>query len=211
MTLTSIRSLKLSWMMLLFLVLFSKNSSRFLVHGFWTDPQIFRTSSYIIPSRGFIFKKKRFIIQKHNRFMSADDSGSNEDAENKKFSTGRVGGRSPTPPPKKEMKINFKLPSWLVPLSIFLIGFKVFVQILFGGFGGGGNSNFVYYESSVYQTQTMLDDGKVETSRKESIKTNAPSLLNERQLLKQSQLMDRQYDRSVQSIITNQAFPNSDF
>ena len=43
------------------------------------------------------------------------------------------------------------------------------------------SSNFVFYESSVYESRVYNSEkGKVETSRKESIRTNLPELVNQK-------------------------------
>lgn len=77
---------------------------------------------------------------------------------------------------------------WSIPA--LLLGLIIIKGILFGG-GGGGGSTFVYYESSVYETRVYNNElGKVETSRKESFRSNIPSLVEQRQQKQQQQKPD---------------------
>jgi hypothetical protein len=54
-------------------------------------------------------------------------------------------------------------------------------------------SSFVYYQSSVYESRVMGVNGQLETTRKESVKTNVPNLLKEQ--ADQKKRMDREFDR----------------
>mmetsp|Transcript_31787 Transcript_31787/g.48030 ORF Transcript_31787/g.48030 Transcript_31787/m.48030 type:complete len:121 (+) Transcript_31787:667-1029(+) len=63
---------------------------------------------------------------------------------------------------------------WILPVAIALAAY-LFLQNLFGT----SSSSYVYYQSSVYESRIVGTDGKVETSRKESVKTNLPNWMME--------------------------------
>lgn len=102
-----------------------------------------------------------------------DDEQQDEIKERVKYSSARSGGRAKKP--EREAKSLFegasnpfiKLGTTLLAGVLFL---KVLGALLFGG------SSYVYYESSIYQTTTTSIDGKVETTRRESFKSNIPAL-----------------------------------
>mmetsp|Transcript_12636 Transcript_12636/g.18572 ORF Transcript_12636/g.18572 Transcript_12636/m.18572 type:complete len:187 (+) Transcript_12636:146-706(+) len=129
-------------------------------------------------------------------FMSNDTDDGNED-ESPKLSMRRVGGRAARFPVKNGTikKGKRKL---LLPVAVVLAAW-LFFQNLFSAPG----PSYVYYQSSVYETRIVGNDGKVETSRKENIKTNMPSLMEGRSA--DPSLLDRQFerqlDREVESMI----------
>lgn len=100
--------------------------------------------------------------------------------------TNRGGGRSrryPTPSKLTEKKDN----NWtglVASLAIFALLYNLFIS---GGgslLGGAGASNYYYYQSSFFESQTFSSDGKVDTARRESIRTNVPSLLQDKNALR---------------------------
>lgn len=65
-----------------------------------------------------------------------------------------------------------KVVLWLASAAFLWI---VFFSRLFGG--TGPSPNYVYYQSSVIERRVVGPDGNVETSRKESFKSNIPDLV----------------------------------
>ena len=61
-----------------------------------------------------------------------------------------------------------------------LAGLALILRLLFGGGGGSGNSNFYYYQSSSYESSVVTGDGRVDTARKKSIRSNIPGLIIEK-------------------------------
>lgn len=112
-----------------------------------------------------------------------ESSASTANTKNNKGRIGPLGGRKrkkPLPPEKE--KENF-LTLWNIPgLILFLLLAK---GIFLDGFSA--NSNFAYYESSVYETRMYNSEGKLETSRKESFRSNIPSLVEQRQQKQQQE------------------------
>jgi hypothetical protein len=112
-----------------------------------------------------------------------DDTSSsdNQNTENNHKSTGRAGGRkrrkSAKNPRKKEKQSPRSigmLPAVLLLSGVLLVLLK---GILFDNVSG--DPSFVYYESSVYESLTYGTDGRVETSRRESFRSNIPSLMEQ--------------------------------
>ncbi|CAB9497807.1 expressed unknown protein [Seminavis robusta] len=108
-----------------------------------------------------------------------DGNGGNDSEETKPRQNqgrfGPLGGRKK----RRQVKLSendnkFSFPLWGVSLLLgaFLLG-KIF--------GWGDDPSFVYYESSVYETRVYNRDGRVETSRKESFRSNIPTLVEEQQ------------------------------
>lgn len=102
-----------------------------------------------------------------------DQDGRNDAAgAKKKLSTaGRVGGRWS---PYKNKKGAFALLGWLIGAAAPLCLLWIVFQNLFGG---DDSSSFLYYQSSVFESNIVGEDGKAERSRKESVRTNIPSLI----------------------------------
>lgn len=85
-------------------------------------------------------------------------------------------------------------PGWIVVALPILCIWLAF-QNLFG-------SDFVYYQSTVFESTVVAPNGKVETARKESVRTNVPSLMEgrDKQLLQQSRAFDREIDRDIKTM-----------
>jgi hypothetical protein len=97
-------------------------------------------------------------------FSQEDDENSHQPSKN---TPGRAGGRAPRKPriikPRRAKGLATLSKSFLLPLLGLCLVFRLLL----------GSSSFVYYESSVYESRTYVD-GKVETSRKESVRSNVP-------------------------------------
>lgn len=147
-------------------------------------------------------KNPLFLSQESESGGDGNDEGNNDD-KNKSLSSGRAGGRRRAPKKKNDEKKG--VPGWLIGAGIPLLVLWLVVGNLFGG---GSDSSFVYYQSSVYESSIMGENGQVERSRKESVRTNVPSLLperqqgNDRQLLRQSPdpTFERAMDREMRSL-----------
>jgi hypothetical protein len=136
----------------------------------------------------------------------------------KKISTARAGGRVASssrrladarPSAGETGSIVLSLGKLAIPLLVAWL----FLQMLFGGIGGLiSPGSYVFYQSSVHESRVYTSDGKVETKREESIRSNVPSLL-ERQsspyrskgyLSPSSQLMDEandEFDRALKDMM----------
>jgi hypothetical protein len=68
----------------------------------------------------------------------------------------------------------------LLRLVAPLVGLTLVLRLLFGGGGGGSSSNFYYYQNSSFESRVVTGDGKVDTARKESIRSNIPGLIIEK-------------------------------
>ena len=101
----------------------------------------------------------------------------------KKISTARAGGRVTSSSRKvadarPSAGNSGSIVSSLDRLAIPLLAALLFLQMLFGGIGGLiSPGSYVFYQSSVYESRVYTPDGKVETKREESIRSNVPSLL----------------------------------
>jgi len=123
-------------------------------------------------------------LDENDGLSGTNDQNANNDSEkNIDRSFKKIGGRvvrqsnmapdtdEDTKPPRKRR--------WgfiAVPILAVLLMFNV----LFGA-GGGGGSNYVYYQSSVYESRVVMPDGRIDTTRKESIRSNVPALLEGKQ------------------------------
>lgn len=132
--------------------------------------------------------------QVDNIIPSNNDDNDNSGGERKPLTTRRIGGRSSAAPSRDEPR------GWL-----FLAVPVVAVWLLFQNLFGGPYSDFVYYESSVYESRVIGEGGKVETARKESVRTNIPGLVegrgkDEQRMLRQSDDFDRAMDRELKNM-----------
>jgi len=106
---------------------------------------------------------------------------------------GQLGGRNKKDRLKKTEKKSF--PWWSIPA--ILLTLLLFKRIFFGA----GDPSFVYYESSVYESSVYRGDGRVETSRKESFKSNIPSLVEDQQRRRQIQQNDDASSPAIQRLL----------
>lgn len=87
----------------------------------------------------------------------------------------RVGGRKVRRQKPKQKRPN-SLPL-ILPLAL------VFYLFFSQPFGSRGNPSYVYYQSSVYESTVVGSDGRAETSRQESIKSNLPELVRKQRAI----------------------------
>eukprot|EP00565_Helicotheca_tamesis_P006859 CAMPEP_0185725120 /NCGR_PEP_ID=MMETSP1171-20130828/1448_1 /TAXON_ID=374046 /ORGANISM="Helicotheca tamensis, Strain CCMP826" /LENGTH=187 /DNA_ID=CAMNT_0028393157 /DNA_START=372 /DNA_END=935 /DNA_ORIENTATION=+ len=114
----------------------------------------------------------------------SNSSSSSSSQQSRPMSTARVGGRRSSPPPpkrnnKKDTDDNvFGLLKFVLPIMALIWLLQSLLSGIFF-FGGGGSStgNYVYYQSSTFESRTIKSDGTIETAKKESVRTNMPSLI----------------------------------
>lgn len=160
--------------------------------------------------------------------MSNDDNSSSnkeDDSIIPSKSTRRAGGRvrNKIRPSKKDpAESPPKLPGWVKTIIIPVAALWILSQLIFGGESTSSSPNYYYYQSSVYQSSVYGPDGRVDTAKKESVRTNMPGLSAEQ---KQSRLpvrdrddpnvlldyerradeeFDRQLDREIESMMRMQ-------
>jgi len=86
----------------------------------------------------------------------------------------RAGGRKPRPK-KQDPEPKKKGPNLVVP-GLLLVLF-LSLKSLFGY--DTNNPSYVYYQSSLFESTVVNQDGRRETSRQESFKSNIPELVKE--------------------------------
>lgn len=139
--------------------------------------------------------KKRLVTSGSRLFAKpdygGDDNREDSDEQKRSITTARAGGRSTTP---KKVKISIgtnendggavgviqRAISNIVKVIVAVWIVRSLLGILFGFGGGGGSDNpsYVYYQSTVYESRSISSDGKVERIRRESMKSNIPSLIS---------------------------------
>jgi hypothetical protein len=169
---------------------------------------ICRQRSVVVPSHGNL---RSFQDIRTKRYTVVDNENDNLDQEvfrkeqgRKKYSAARAGGRSRViitlQRKKNETSTILSLGQRLI---LPVVGLWILFQFIFGGLTST-SSNFVYYESSVHETRMYNNNGKVETSRQERIRSNIPGLMERRGTQKDILLEDKrikdQFDREFQSI-----------
>jgi len=128
-------------------------------------------------------------ITDDNGIESNTLDGRNGDCQQQSISTARAGGRSKRKiqngtSSNRSLLATFleqvkKLLLWVTVLP--LIGFLL-ASILHIGTPSDGS--YVYYESTVYETRSYTPDGELQRVRKESVKSNIPSLISGEKIIK---------------------------
>ena len=172
--------------------------------------------------------------------MVKDDSSPDEEETKEKISksdspkrpnkssatTKRIGGRSKSRS-KRTLRVrkpnkNESGPSkWLIVFCVPLFVLWLFFQTLVGE---ESPPSTYYYQSSVYESRIYNADGKVETSRKESFRSNVPGLVEERSTRNERQEggpldssyflrgnPDKEFDRELESMMRIQQKMLDDF
>lgn len=144
-----------------------------------------------------------------NKESDGDDNQSSHSPSGKKYSSARLGGRKRKALVTKNDKDDDddknmqKFKKWATLLAPILVACVLLKSLLFGG---GDNPSYVYYQSSIYESRTYGADGQLETSRKESFRSNIPALIEGRQKDGQSSYLLRQnvdegFERALDSFI----------
>lgn len=106
-----------------------------------------------------------------SRLLSTEgDNYDGDNADQRKNGVRRIGGRTKRGVAARESVGKQGFPWWGVPTTILSLLF------LKGVLDFGNDSSFAYYESTVYESRVYNSDGRMETSRKESFRSNIPSL-----------------------------------
>eukprot|EP00567_Pseudictyota_dubia_P002415 CAMPEP_0197466752 /NCGR_PEP_ID=MMETSP1175-20131217/65216_1 /TAXON_ID=1003142 /ORGANISM="Triceratium dubium, Strain CCMP147" /LENGTH=260 /DNA_ID=CAMNT_0043002805 /DNA_START=109 /DNA_END=891 /DNA_ORIENTATION=+ len=100
-----------------------------------------------------------------------------------KASVARAGGRSRSgvPPRRNESELTKREVPGYVKLGAVVALLVLLLKSLLGGLLGGAGSapsSYVYYQASMYESRTVGPDGRMETTRKESVRSNVPSLIS---------------------------------
>jgi len=144
------------------------------------------------------------IIRCHGRFTSRQefanlvlrataDNDNNENAnadDDKKKAIGRAGGRSRQMSSRPKQEEKRSIVAYLVLFSLMFV-----LSPLFDGVIDSSSPSVYYYQSSSFEMTVYSQDGSVQTSRKESVQTNIPTLLEGRRLLEDKQFMEKGYTR----------------
>jgi hypothetical protein len=122
------------------------------------------------------------VLASTDRGLERLEGMSNDSETITKVSVSRAGGRSRSM--KKQEKNNGPgFPSWLIGLVLVcLLSLKL-----------TSSGSFMFYESSVYESRVYTSDGKVETTRKESVRSNVQDpklLLDEQRRMVESRMDD---------------------
>jgi hypothetical protein len=180
--------IRLSWLLIFSSVLIN---SWLPCSGFQVFHAGFLDRQY--PSRTLFPLKSRhnsFILWSHEDSeefsILASDGNTKDDAQLPPMSTRRVGGRSKSTVRTKGrddlVKNTFSslLRSWRQwTLPILVAGFLL--SSLFGRIGRPTQQSYTFYQSNVYETRIVDSDGKIQTSRQETIRTNLPQALRDTQ------------------------------
>jgi hypothetical protein len=96
-----------------------------------------------------------------------------------KKSVKRIGGRARPRPRRRnindDVPVSRRLPWWVKTVAAPIVALWLFLQLLFGG--SNSTPDTYYYQSSMYESRVYGIDGKVETARKESVRSNIPGLI----------------------------------
>lgn len=82
----------------------------------------------------------------------------------------------------------------IVPLVVFF-SLLLCIAPFFISDDAAPSTNYYYYQSSYSESRVYSQDGSVQMTRKESVQTNMPSLLEGRKLLEDERLEDQGYSR----------------
>jgi len=108
--------------------------------------------------------------------IDTSSSNGHDHGGKKKASVARVGGRRSGV--SRSNKNSSKEVPGLVKFGALAAVAVFLLQAFLGWFSGGTSPSYVYYQSSIYESRTLGTDGQMETTRKESVRTNVPSLIS---------------------------------
>lgn len=90
----------------------------------------------------------------------------------------RAGGRSRLKRQSNDTEKPGLTTGWVISFAVPIVALWLLAQVLFGGGDNANQSNYYYYQSSVYQSRVYGSEGRVDTSRKESVRSNIPGLID---------------------------------
>eukprot|EP00541_Cyclophora_tenuis_P009107 CAMPEP_0116571642 /NCGR_PEP_ID=MMETSP0397-20121206/17686_1 /TAXON_ID=216820 /ORGANISM="Cyclophora tenuis, Strain ECT3854" /LENGTH=224 /DNA_ID=CAMNT_0004099787 /DNA_START=146 /DNA_END=820 /DNA_ORIENTATION=- len=145
-----------------------------------------------LPFSNSIHTSRKIILsEKRDRFSQNDSVDSNDDdqeeksspEERNKPSSRRMGGRarsswipslSNNNNNNNNNNVGGRGPKWPILLAAF-VAVWLTLSSLFGS--GRDDSSYYYYQSTVVESQVRAADGTFQKSRKESVRSNIPSLI----------------------------------
>lgn len=152
-----------------------------LTHRAWT----FSPSNTPAIRRPFVLTSadqhtRHFTPQIYASKDNDDDSAYSEKDSIVPSSKRRAGGRvrNKKRPSTAAVEKAQRLPGWVKNVLVPVVALWFLSQIVFGG--DSSSSNYYYYQSSVYESSMYGAEGRVETSRRESVRTNIPRLVGDK-------------------------------
>lgn len=151
---------------------------------------LWRQPLYSSSSKNLLTVGSRLQMTKNADSGMESSSSSNQ---NRKYRFGRLGGRNNNKRrkrnqsqlmPNKTNRDNNKngFPWWSIPTILLTI--VLFKGVLFGH--SWTDPSFVFYESSVYESSIYNSNGQVQSARKESFRSNIPSLVEQQRQQQQA-------------------------
>ena len=120
----------------------------------------------------------------NGKIAEANTAGNESNNKGKKISLqSRAGGRRRRQPKNNKASVEaVGLRKGKGLNVVIVVAFLAFVLSLSKLLGGGGNDpSYVYYQSTVFESTIVREDGRRETARKESIRSNLPELVRQQQ------------------------------
>lgn len=131
--------------------------------------------------------------------VGADDNEAppgTEASDNRNTNTGKAVGRGGGR--RRRLHVPSILPNRGNGIFPALVLFSLLL-VLVPLFGGGGNDvsspSVYYYQSTSFESTILSADGSVQTTKKTSVETNMPSLLEGKRLLEDKKVIDKGYAR----------------
>jgi hypothetical protein len=185
---------RLHWKLILFSVL--SMNSWFNINGFQILHSRFRGRRYpTFTAFQNQFHHKSYILWNHedskdsSSLLGSDGTIDDDTSRRRNLSRRRVGGRSKSNSSSRRKEerddvwrrnlfllLSRSWKQWTLP--ILIAGFLL-SSSLFGRMGRQTQQSYVFYQSNVYETRIVSSDGKIQTSRQETIRTNIPQVLRD--------------------------------
>ena len=110
----------------------------------------------------------------------------------------RAGGRIRRKREPLDQTKNNRTSSQILRYSVPFLLLLLIVKTLLGGFGA--DDSVYFYQSSYVESRVVRSDGKIDTSRKESIRTNIPSMkdVSPQTLREYNARFDEDFDREIE-------------
>lgn len=121
-----------------------------------------------------------------------DESHRSPDDNHDKKAIGRAGGRRRRLSNQSNEENGQKTAPAVILFSLLLILVPFFDEAMDES---PKEQSYYYYQSSYSETRVYSQDGSIQTSRKQSVETNVPSLLKGRSLLQDKRFVEEGYSR----------------
>jgi len=121
------------------------------------------------------------------RELAALEQSMNRNRGTRAVGPGRAGGRKTRKSVTAKPQSNSPWNNWVVKAGVPALAIALFLKSLFGGGEAASNASpsYFYYQSSYYESRVYRGDGNMERTYKQSIKSNVPSLIEGRRLLRE--------------------------